>query len=72
MSYSSDSAADRLAAVRAAIDRCLTSQEYGINGRTQRMADLRELRAMERELIDEVQSSSSSGGGLSVGMFERP
>ena len=70
MAYTSDSAADRLAAVRAAIDKCLTSQEYGINGRRQRMADLEQLRAMEQDLMRQVDVSSN--GGLSVGMVSRP
>lgn len=72
MAYNSDSVTDRLSAVRAAIDRCLTSQEYGVNGRTQRMADLAALRAMERDLMRESQAASSSGGGLSVGSFSIP
>ena len=64
MAYTSDSAADRLAAVRAAINRCLTSQEYeiGSQGRRQRMADLRDLRAMEKDIQEEV--NSGIGGSM--------
>lgn len=74
MSYASDSATDRLAAVRAAIDRCLTSQAYSVgnNGRMQRMAELRDLRAMEKELIDEVSASSQGASMASLGEFGRP
>lgn len=70
MSYSSDSAADRLAAVRTAINKCLTSQSYSIAGRNQQMANLRDLRAMEKELQDEA--SNGSGSMCSLGIQERP
>lgn len=56
-SYASSSATQRLAAVREAIDKVLTSQRYQIgggNGRLQEMARLAELRQMERELQMEV------------------
>lgn len=71
MSYSSDSAADRLAAVRTAINKCLTSQSYSIAGRNQQMAALRDLRAMEKELQDEV-NNGSSGGMCSLGIQVEP
>jgi hypothetical protein len=71
MAYS-DSAADRLAAVRAAIDRCLTSQAYSIADRRQQSANLRDLRALEKELQAEADASSSSTGGFSVGQLELP
>lgn len=57
MAYSSD-ASERLATVRAAIDRCLTSQDYTIRGRRQVMAQLRDLRAMEKELQQEANQVS--------------
>ena len=64
------SAADRLAAVRAAIEGALTAQSYSIAGRNKSMADLRSLREMEKELIEEVSNGGSmcslgSIGGLS-------
>lgn len=59
------SAADRLAAVRAAIEGALTAQSYSIAGRNKSMANLRDLREMERELIEEV---SNSGGMCSLGI----
>lgn len=71
MSYSG-SASDRLAAVQAAINKCLASQEYYVGGRRQRMAELRDLRALERELIDEVNSASSGGGMTSIGVYGGP
>jgi len=69
MAYS-ESVTDRLAEVRAAIGRCLTSQQYSVGntGRMQRMADLRVLREMERELIQE--QSSSSGGDSMASLVE--
>lgn len=54
MSYESDDPSTRLARVRAAIDRCLDSQEYYAGSRRQRMAELRDLRKLEKELMDEV------------------
>lgn len=66
MSYASDDAATRLAAVRAAIDRCLTSQEYSQDRRRQRMAELRDLRAMERELIREVADAANGDSMASL------
>lgn len=71
MAYSS-SASDRLATVRSAIDRCLTSQSYTARGRSQQMANLRELREMEKELIEEVNQESQSGAMASLGLQVRP
>ena len=70
MSYNSDDAATRLAAVRAAIDRCLQSQAYSVGQRNQQMAQLRDLRAMEKELMQEA--GQPSGGGFTVGQLEMP
>jgi hypothetical protein len=70
MAYSADPA-DRLAEVRAAIQRCLTSQEYQTaHGRRQRMAELRELRAMEKDLQQEAAAEASGGGGIVYGQLE--
>jgi hypothetical protein len=63
------SASDRLARVREAIDNCLTSQGHTIRGRSQQMALLRDLRAMERELQDEADQESNGSSGTSVGVF---
>lgn len=65
-----DSAADRLAAVRAAIQKALTSQEYGVGDRRQKMADLRSLRELERELMHEV--AAESGGSVTLGSRQDP
>lgn len=54
MAYTSDSASDRLAAVRVAINNCLTSQQYTSRGRSQMMAQLRDLRELEKDLQQEV------------------
>ncbi len=69
MSYESDSAADRLAAVRRAIGNCLTSQQYTSRGRSQMMAQLRDLRELEKDLQAEV---DSSGQMLSLAQMMRP
>lgn len=60
------SASDRLAAVRAAIDSALNAQSYSIAGRAKAMANLRDLREMEKELIEEV---SNSGSMCSIGLM---
>lgn len=71
MAYSS-SASDRLTAVRAAIDRCLASQAYTARGRSQQMANLRDLRQMEKELMEEANQESQSGAMASLGLQVRP
>jgi hypothetical protein len=72
MAYTSSSAQDRLDAVRTAIAACLTSQEYTSRGRRQRMAELKELRAMEVSLMQEVNAGNDSACMASVGVFTRP
>lgn len=67
--YESDDPAERLAAVRAAIKRVLTTQEYGSKNRRQRLPELRELRALEREMMAEI---ASSGGSFTLGQLDRP
>lgn len=72
MSYESDSPVDRLASVRAAIERCLTSQEYSIASRKVRSAELSQLRAMERELMNECQMAADTAVSLSeLGLQDR-
>jgi len=71
MAYSG-SAADRLAEVQAAIGRCLTSQSYTTRARTQQMAQLRDLRAMEKELQQEAGMESAGGSMASLGMQVEP
>lgn len=73
-------AAQRLKMVRAAIMNLLTTgQSYTISeaggGRTKVSASLDQLRAMEKELEQEVASSSETdtdAGGLAVGRFGEP
>lgn len=66
MAYTSDSASDRLSAVRQAIADCLTAQAYTVRGRSAQMAQLRDLRQMEKELQEEV---AASNGMSSVAAF---
>lgn len=70
MAYGS-SAADRLTAVRASIDACLTAQSYGLRGRNKSMPRLDELRRLERDLMEEV-LQASDGSMVSLGQMTRP
>ncbi len=72
MAYTSESATDRLAAVRAAIDKCLASQAYTVRGRNQQMAQLATLRDMEKELQQEVGAENDGGLMASLGLQVRP
>lgn len=72
MAYTSDSASDRLAAVRSAIAACLTSQAYTVRGRSQQMAQLATLREMEKELQDEVGHENNGGSMASLAIQTRP
>lgn len=65
MAYTS-SAADRLAAVRAAIDKVLNSQEYREGDLSNRYAELKHLREMEKDLQIEVNQTSS---GVTIGQM---
>lgn len=69
MAYTSDSAEDRLAAVRAAIARCLESQEYYVGSRRQRMAELRDLRSLERDIMSEIAATSGGTSMASLAEF---
>lgn len=71
MAYTSDSATDRLAAVRAAMDRALTSQSYTTRARSQQMAQLSQLRELEKDLIQEVQDAAGGGGMASLAIVTR-
>jgi hypothetical protein len=71
MAYST-SAEERLAAVRQAIQECLTAQSYTIRSRGKTMASLRELRAMEKDLMQEVQDANNGGAMCSVGRMVEP
>jgi hypothetical protein len=59
------SASDRLAAVRAAIQNALTAQMTSVRGRQLQFAQLKDLRAMERELQQEVSDAETNGGVMS-------
>jgi len=63
------SAADRLLAVREAINTTLTAQSYSAAGRSKSMASLGELRKLEKELMDEA---GYSGSMCSLGFIQRP
>lgn len=71
MSYDSD-ASNRLAAVRTAINDCLTAQDYSIAGRRKMMADLRALREIEKQLQNEVNAESDGDGMCSLGIQVPP
>lgn len=71
MAYTSDSATDRLAAVRASIARVLNAQGYGLRGRNTQYAALSTLREMERELMREVDAGSSSMCSVAVQLAQR-
>lgn len=70
MGYNSDSAADRLSAVRDSIAKTLEAQRYGTGVRSKDMPTLRELRAMEKELMAEL--AAEAGTSLSVFTMDRP
>lgn len=59
------SASDRLAAVRTAINNCLSAQMTSVRGRQLQFAQLKDLRAMEKELQQEVSDAESNGGVMS-------
>jgi hypothetical protein len=61
-----------LAAVRAAIDRCLAAEAYTVRGRSKQSATLAALARLEERLIQEVQAESESGCMASVGRILRP
>lgn len=63
---------NRLAAVRSAINDCLTAQQYSIAGRSKQLAELRQLRELERDLVDEVQASADGGSMASLGIQVPP
>ena len=68
MSYTG-SASARLTVVQAAINKCLNSQEYYVGARRQRMAELRDLRALERELQSEALLESGGDSMTSLGVY---
>ena len=70
MGYNSDSASDRLSAVRDAIAKALEAVEYGVGSRRKRMAEVRQLRELEKELMAEV--TSQSGTHFSVLTMDNP
>jgi hypothetical protein len=71
MAYSG-SASDRLNAVRQAIDACLSSQQYTVRGRSQQMAQLRDLRQLEKDLMEEVNQEAGGSSMASLGIQVRP
>lgn len=65
-------AAELLAECEEAISACLKSQAYTVAERSQRRAELDKLMATRRELMQEVQVSSSGGQMASVGQIDYP
>jgi ABC-type proline/glycine betaine transport system ATPase subunit len=72
MAYTSGTAADRLAAVREAIDRCLTAEAYTVRGREKRSASLMALMKLEEKLIEQVNAESNGGQMGRVARFVSP
>lgn len=72
MAYTSDSASDRLAAVRQAIGECLSAQSYSVRGRMKSAAQLRDLRELEKDLMQEVLDAAGGGGMASLAIMTRP
>jgi hypothetical protein len=64
VSYNSSVIADRLTAVRAAIDATLTSQAYTIRGREQQRARLDHLMALEEKLEKMADEASANSGSM--------
>jgi hypothetical protein len=62
-----DTVSGRLAAVRTAIQGCLLSQDYTASGQRVMMAQLRDLRQLEKELMEEGQIASD--GFCSLGQI---
>lgn len=71
MAYTSDSASDRLAAVRTAIDRVLATQAYTERSRRNQLADLRALSELEQRLMQEVGDAENSGKMATAGRYTR-
>lgn len=72
MSYNTDDAATRLSEVRKAIAKVLASQSYSIGQRQQRLAELKELRQMEKDLQAEVAREAGTNFGISLGQVDLP
>lgn len=71
MAYDADPN-NRLTAVRASIDACLSSQAYSIAGRNKQMAQLAQLRQLERELIEEALLANAGPSCATLGIQVRP
>lgn len=70
MSYNSDDPSERLSAVRAAIAKCLNAEAYTIGEQRVQRSQLKQLRDLERELMQEVnQRSTGSGSMMTLGQF---
>lgn len=66
--YESDNPSDRLAAVRLAIKNCLSAQSYAVGkgNREHTMAELKQLRELEKDLMQEVADSGNGGSMCSL------
>jgi hypothetical protein len=58
------SPSDLLDQVNAAITACLTAQSYSVAGRAKQMAQLGQLQAFRVQLLNEIQASNESSGGM--------
>lgn len=71
-SYTSDDPVERLAAVRASINRCLQAQQFSQRGRLMMQAQLSSLREMEKDLMQEVADSANGANPVSLARFSEP
>ena len=66
----SSSAQDLLDAVNASILACLTAKIYSQSGRSKQMAELRDLKELRQQLIDEI--ANSAGPMFELGKLSNP
>ena len=59
-----DSQSASLAAINAAIDRCLLAQSYGVQGRNTTYAKLSELMKLREQVLAEEGGDRSGGAGV--------
>ena len=66
--FAGESLANQLLAVEEAIQRCMISQSHTIRGREQKLAELKELRILRKEIKAEVQEATNGGSMISLGV----
>lgn len=71
-SYESSDPTERLAAVRASINRALQAQSYTVRGRTHQSALLKQLQALEQDLMQQVEDAEGGGSMSSLAINTDP